>query len=261
MYRYTIRTNQWTKAQVNNSPTRDDTYYCYAMAVSESRRVILVVTTGTGEDWIYHIDTGTWSKLNSNHAIHGPRYRAGLVYDIANDVFLLLGTKDAGKDMFALSLNSDNTAGTWTEITSQVKGISLPTRGESFVYDRTHNVSFINEPCSGGGCSQRAAFRYKKGTTVQNPRLERQKAPLLECYPNPFRPNVNIRISNTLTRAKIGIYDPCGVLIKTLDCGPGYSQILWNGIDHYGRTVSAGAYYVKYQSENQGVVKKIILKR
>jgi hypothetical protein len=262
MYRYTIRTNQWTKAQTNQGPaTRDETYYCYGMAISESRRIILVVTTGTGGDWIYKIDTATWIKLNSNHSIHGPRYRAGLVYDIANDVFLLLGNKGAGHDMFALTLNSDNTSGTWTEITNQVKGITLPTRGESFTYDRTHNVSFINESCSGGGCSQRAAFRYKKGTTIQNPQLISRDAPLLDCYPNPFRPSATIMVSGSLKQAKIGIYDPAGMLIKTLNYSPNQSHILWYGKDNYGCPVGAGTYFIKLESADKKAVKRIILKQ
>jgi len=88
-----------------------------------------------------------------------------------------------------------------------------------------------------------------------------------EIYPNPFSKTTEIRfqVSDVREQEKstLKIYDAVGRLVKvfsslTLDVlRP--TQISWDGTDDFGRELSAGIYFVRFETEDYRVVKKAIL--
>lgn len=83
-------------------------------------------------------------------------------------------------------------------------------------------------------------------------------------YPNPFNPNTTISYNLTESgNVKIEIYNSLGKKIRTLlnreESAGKDKQILWNGKDDYGKSVSSGVYLYKIETENQSVLKKILL--
>jgi hypothetical protein len=247
MYKYTIGGNQWASTNSSGGPS---TQYCYAMAVSEKRRIILLITTG-GQDYIYKIDDNAWIHLNSNASDHGPRYRAGLVYDIESDVFLLNGNKGGGKDLWELALEASNATGVWTNVTNDVRNFSAPERGESVVYDRTHDIVLMNEYSA-----LRSAYKYQTTARIEFTGLSCPvpSQPALDCFPNPFNSAASI-IYNIGEKAngKFNVYDIRGKLILSrMIFGSG--AFTWSG---FGLT--PGTYSCCLFTGNEKVSKKMIV--
>jgi M6 family metalloprotease-like protein len=89
---------------------------------------------------------------------------------------------------------------------------------------------------------------------------------LFQNYPNPFNPTTHIRF--TVNRGKspihtsLKIYNICGQLVKTLldeDKPGGDYDLLWNGRDEGGKTVSSGIYFYKLSVGSSSEVKKMVL--
>jgi hypothetical protein len=89
-------------------------------------------------------------------------------------------------------------------------------------------------------------------------------------YPNPFKQImvINYQIpqevdSRQKSAVSLKIYDITGRVVRQYDDKTirRSDQILWNGCDDAGRTVPAGVYFVKLQTENYSVVRKAILLR
>ena len=89
---------------------------------------------------------------------------------------------------------------------------------------------------------------------------------LQQNYPNPFNPtttiNFNVQVDGIVT---LKIYDITGRLVKTLinnefkSAGNtrGY-DVMWDGKDNFGVSVSAGLYLYNLQSADMNVTKKMI---
>ncbi len=76
-------------------------------------------------------------------------------------------------------------------------------------------------------------------------------------YPNPFNPTTNIRFylsENTLGKIKlIKIYNVLGQLVAVIDITgykQGWNEVVFNGQDIYGNTLSSGIYFVQLQVGN-----------
>ncbi len=69
----------------------------------------------------------------------------------------------------------------------------------------------------------------------------------LDCYPNPFNPDVSIHIRKSETgRAEIRIFDVMGRDVRRISLGTGGRQnVLWNARDDRGMPVAAGFYIVQ----------------
>ena len=100
------------------------------------------------------------------------------------------------------------------------------------------------------------------GITVYNMPAVPDNYTLNQNYPNPFNPSTVIEFSVPQDQdITINIYDIQGRLINTLFDGmieSGYHNVLWNGTDHYGQTVSAGLYLYTLQGEDIGLTRKMV---
>ncbi|MCP4583719.1 MAG: T9SS type A sorting domain-containing protein [candidate division Zixibacteria bacterium] len=82
-------------------------------------------------------------------------------------------------------------------------------------------------------------------------------------YPNPFNAGTEIRYSTTEEgQVELAIYDLLGQKIRNLVNGnqqPGNHQVLWDGSDSDGRTVSSGVYFYRLTSNSQSISKRMVL--
>ena len=90
-----------------------------------------------------------------------------------------------------------------------------------------------------------------------------EKYDLLQNYPNPFNPSTRIPFDIFKQgHVNIDIYDIQGKKIKILvsaDYGPGQYYISWDGSNYHGRSVSAGIYFARMQTEGFFEVIKMVL--
>lgn len=86
---------------------------------------------------------------------------------------------------------------------------------------------------------------------------------LLGNYPNPFNPETTIRFSlQERSEVKLSIYNSRGQLVRNLideSRSPGTHNVLWNGKDDNGRSVSSGVYFYKIRAGKFSSSKKMIL--
>ena len=91
---------------------------------------------------------------------------------------------------------------------------------------------------------------------------------LLGNYPNPFNPTTTISFSLTAEgseNAELVIYNLKGQKVKVFDMFPnpdlsgGTREILWDGIDDSGKTVSSGVYFYKLIAGDKTFTRKMLL--
>ena len=86
----------------------------------------------------------------------------------------------------------------------------------------------------------------------------------LNCYPNPFNPEITISFSTTegTKYTEITIFNVKGQKVKTLVSElfrPDDYNIVWKGDDNVGNKVSSGVYYIRLQVGEDIVNRKVIL--
>jgi len=93
----------------------------------------------------------------------------------------------------------------------------------------------------------------------------------LSIFPNPARGQTEIRYQikgnrygitdNSSQKMKIRIYDISGRLVKSFSLSDiGHpSSVIWRGEDDAGRTVPAGVYFIKSETDKDGMIEKLIL--
>ena len=81
-------------------------------------------------------------------------------------------------------------------------------------------------------------------------------------YPNPFNPATNIQFElHKDTHVEITIYDILGREVKKLVSGElvsGDHQVIWDGTNDLGISVSAGVYFYQLRADDYGQTKKMI---
>ena len=89
------------------------------------------------------------------------------------------------------------------------------------------------------------------------------KFELINCYPNPFNPNVNIEFSvPDEAMISVDIYDVNGNKVKTLvnkNMNPGLISLDWDGVSDSGSSVSSGVYLIQIKMNQNIVMKKITM--
>lgn len=86
----------------------------------------------------------------------------------------------------------------------------------------------------------------------------------LSIYPNPFKTQTTIRMpSSIITLSGLQIYDVTGKLVKSFSISAA-SEIIWDGKDNSGQSLSSGVYFICINSNgfgNRNLVKKITISR
>lgn len=97
----------------------------------------------------------------------------------------------------------------------------------------------------------------------ENIPLVPQKFNLDQNYPNPFNPSTTISFSlPRRMNTTLKIYNILGQVVKTLVdselCG-GNHKIIWNGKNDQDNLLPSGMYFIRIKSQNQVIVKKMLL--
>ncbi|MGC9361426.1 MAG: FlgD immunoglobulin-like domain containing protein [Candidatus Syntrophosphaera sp.] len=86
---------------------------------------------------------------------------------------------------------------------------------------------------------------------------------LLQNHPNPFNPSTTISYQLPASGpVRLDIYNVRGQLVKTLVEGlksSGAHQIVWDGKDRHGNSVSSGVYLIRLRSEGQFLTHKALM--
>ncbi|MDD2424381.1 MAG: T9SS type A sorting domain-containing protein, partial [Candidatus Cloacimonetes bacterium] len=84
-------------------------------------------------------------------------------------------------------------------------------------------------------------------------------------YPNPFNPTTTINFSLPLAgHTELKIYNLKGQVVRTLvnqDMASGMHQIVWNGFDNNGKTVSSGVYFYRLTNNHNTLTRKMLLSK
>lgn len=86
---------------------------------------------------------------------------------------------------------------------------------------------------------------------------------LIGNYPNPFNPETTIKFQmGKAAPATIEIYNQKGQIVKSFDFAQakaGVNNIVWNGLDNNGSSVSSGVYFFRLKSGSYSSTKKMVL--
>ncbi len=84
---------------------------------------------------------------------------------------------------------------------------------------------------------------------------------LQQNHPNPFNPSTTITFAvPELSEVTLAIYNLRGQLIRTLhtgQIGAGFHNVIWNGTDNQGNSVTSGIYFYVLKAGNYSQVKKM----
>jgi len=90
----------------------------------------------------------------------------------------------------------------------------------------------------------------------ENDFLVPESISLLPPYPNPFNPNVNIRVKNTRGfESNIEIYDISGRIVKNISIDNMHNdfEYNWNATEE-----SSGLYFIRLLFNNQSQIQKVL---
>ncbi len=90
-----------------------------------------------------------------------------------------------------------------------------------------------------------------------------QKPLLLNNYPNPFNPSTRICLNVPKDgKVSLSIYNIKGQKVKTLlneTLSKGSHEVIWNGTDQHGHTVSSGVYFARIEQQGNASVRKMLM--
>ncbi|MDP8202931.1 MAG: T9SS type A sorting domain-containing protein [Candidatus Tenebribacter mawsonii] len=82
-------------------------------------------------------------------------------------------------------------------------------------------------------------------------------------YPNPFNPTTTISYSLPLEgKVSLNVYNVKGQLVRQLIDGnqlEGHYEVVWNGKDNNGKSVSSGIYFYKLSTKDETIMKKMLM--
>jgi hypothetical protein len=85
----------------------------------------------------------------------------------------------------------------------------------------------------------------------------------MNLAPNPFNPELTVSYSlNTAERVQIDVFNTRGQRVRTLSketLSAGKHDVMWNGTDDNGRSLSSGVYFVRMTTESESLCKKAVL--
>jgi flagellar hook capping protein FlgD len=99
-------------------------------------------------------------------------------------------------------------------------------------------------------------------TSVEQSEICKIKTKLTN-YPNPFNPSTTIRYGLPEdSKVNLQVYNVKGQVVKIIDSGmkeAGYHEVIWNGDDSNGKSVSSGIYFYKLQTQDFTTMDRMIL--
>jgi hypothetical protein len=101
------------------------------------------------------------------------------------------------------------------------------------------------------------------GQSVENINLAPAKFALRQNYPNPFNPETRIQFGlPERGYVRLSVYNMLGQVVSVLVNGElpaGTKEVVWNGMDQSGRSVTSGVYFYKLETPQGAVTKKMTL--
>jgi len=89
------------------------------------------------------------------------------------------------------------------------------------------------------------------------------KTATLVAYPNPFNPTTTIRFSLPIkTKVKLNIYTIKGQLVKDLiddTLTRGFHTLNWDGRNQHGKAAGSGLYLIRFETDDNVIVKKAMM--
>lgn len=105
-------------------------------------------------------------------------------------------------------------------------------------------------------------FRNQTIVNLERGELSPKEFMVVDAYPNPFNPDINIFIKNIdIGRVEISIYNLLGQrIIKLFDEATENNQVKlkWNAFDDFGNEVQSGIYFLKVSTNTSVQTKKIL---
>jgi hypothetical protein len=87
----------------------------------------------------------------------------------------------------------------------------------------------------------------------------------LTCFPNPFNPRLKVVYeAGVMGPVELAVYDVRGMRVATLHAGPtgtGRLEVVWTGCDDSGKPVPSGVYFVRSDTHERVMVRKVVLAR
>jgi len=130
-----------------------------------------------------------------------------------------------------------------------------------------HHMNYVDD----AAWSSQRRFRLVVGTDafIQNHSegipLKPVEFNLFQNFPNPFNPETTIRYSLPKNETvEIVIFNALGQRVRNLLQGAkqaGYHEVLWDGRDDHGRSVSSGIYFCRLQASERVTTRKMIVLR
>jgi hypothetical protein len=100
-------------------------------------------------------------------------------------------------------------------------------------------------------------------TSVKDINLSPAKFNLSQSFPNPFNPETRIQFS-LLEKGKVqlNVYNMLGQVVAVLvngELSAGTKEVVWNGTDQNGRSVTSGVYFYRLETPQGAITKKMTL--
>ncbi|MBD3179352.1 MAG: T9SS type A sorting domain-containing protein, partial [Candidatus Latescibacteria bacterium] len=114
-----------------------------------------------------------------------------------------------------------------------------------------------------GYCSGGEFYLYRCGSTGTGEDIPQKSSLGIINYPNPFNPSTTIEY--TVDRpgpVRVSVYDTAGRLVRSLvdrHREAGRYRTSWSGRDSHGAAVSAGVFFLRFQSCGKLMARKIVL--
>jgi len=204
-------------------------------------------------------DGKTWTQATAKAGWSVRAYSQVVVFN--NKMWLFGGDYNNGGTVYNDVWSSSDGA-TWTQVTAAASWPKRATHA-AIVYD---NKAWVIAGAGGAGSSLTDVWNYDIPTGIQN--IGKPVSPAAPVTINTIRSNASggtVTIHYALNRTesiKIGIYTCTGKQIVTLMNevqNGGAHTVEWNKEDCEGKTISTGAYFVRFVTGAGDVTRKIVI--
>jgi hypothetical protein len=163
-----------------------------------------------------------------------------IVLEACQDIYII---KSAGNDSFYV----------WDVLPGNLTGSNVR------IFDLDNNG--LNEIIISGNNYTRI-YEYVSGNIEETVLHSTPKTMFLEISPNPFKLQTNIRyLQHKDKDININVYDSKGSLVRNLleeNFGSGVKTIIWDGKDNVGKQLPYGVYFLRLETSDRSITKKII---